>query len=235
MPAQQQSASVTDRGLLKTQIEDLKQANQRFARHMANAEKCLADAITNNDDPAKATANIEEGTKALDAAKRSIGLPGAPLDEWKECRVTIDRFDKLLSEVRKTGYTFVAAVIGLASLFLGRGGPITLADEAKFAILSAIMILSLALFCYDWMLGRWLKAAVDRAASIEAGQLKFELTRSISNAVGVTTSGLIALIIYGAFWGTALILLISATSGAAFMLPVGITAVVAVLLFISTF
>jgi hypothetical protein len=31
-------------------------------------------------------------------------------EEWKECRFSIDRFDRLLVDLRKTGFGFVTAL-----------------------------------------------------------------------------------------------------------------------------
>ena len=44
-------------------------------------------------------------------------------DEWKECRITIDRFDKLLVDLRKTGTGFITALIGASALFLPKTLP----------------------------------------------------------------------------------------------------------------
>jgi hypothetical protein len=60
----------------------------------------------------------EAASRTLKAAIVSLtGRDSSVLDEWKECRVTIDRFDKLLVDLRKVGFGFITAIVSAATFF----------------------------------------------------------------------------------------------------------------------
>src|SRR5947209_11264699 len=64
---------------------------------------------------AKAAAEaLTESYKAVEATYS--GTPNADSkDEWKECRATIDRFDKLLVDLRKTGFGIITGLVAAAT------------------------------------------------------------------------------------------------------------------------
>src|SRR6516225_8736097 len=52
----------------------------------------------------------EAAARVLKAAVVAVtGQDSSVLDEWKECRLTIDRFDKILVDLRKVGFSFITA------------------------------------------------------------------------------------------------------------------------------
>jgi hypothetical protein len=65
-----------------------------------------------------AAAGLQTTSTLLNAAIPPQPHESKSLDEWKECRTTIDRCDKLLVDLRKTGFGFVTAVVALYSLLL---------------------------------------------------------------------------------------------------------------------
>lgn len=204
--------------LLARYISELSDAQIHIAQHVEIAKKKIEEARAANGsgDTHNAIKKLVEGGETIELAKRFIAVSGSALDEWKECRISIDRFDKLQADLRKTGHTFTASALGLSSLLLGQGGssPVTLSDDGKFVVLTAIMFLTVGLFCYDWMLGRWLGAAVSRAEYIEKHELHFEITKAISTSVDRKNSWLVSFAIHATFWGTAFFLLKAAIGGA---------------------
>jgi len=66
--------------------------------------------------PERAAAAIEKSAAALKASCDLLGVSGLEskagslVDEWKECRATIDRCDKILVDLRKTGFGLVTAI-----------------------------------------------------------------------------------------------------------------------------
>jgi hypothetical protein len=83
--------------------------------------------------------------------------------EWTECRSTIGRFDSILSDLRKFGFTLVTGLITAGAL-LGSSTP-TLDERA--AAFAAIMFLVFALFLIDMYYDTLLVGAVERALDLE--------------------------------------------------------------------
>ena len=87
------------------------------------ARKSSPDVQTLQAKIAQATTNSAGALKSsseLIGAVGFVGTIGSSVDEWKECRATIDRCDKILVDLRKTGFGFVTAVVGAATfLFSG--------------------------------------------------------------------------------------------------------------------
>src|ERR1700738_3290788 len=130
---------------------------------------------------AKLTLATEASAAALKSSSELIGAVGftgtvgSPVDEWKECRATIDRCDKILVDLRKTGFGFVTAVVGVAAyVFSGNND-----FPPKAALLGMLVVLIVALYLVDLAHQTWLSVAVKRAEEIER-RLGFSLTRSIS-------------------------------------------------------
>jgi hypothetical protein len=138
----------------------------------AGAAKATSDALKNSIDALKA------GTDLVNAASIT-GKIGSTLDEWKECRATIDRCDKLLVDVRKTGFGFVTAVVGASAFVFGGTDNATGNYDAKVSIFCMLVLLIVAIYVVDLTHQSWLKTAVGRAHTLEAS-LKFHLTQEIS-------------------------------------------------------
>lgn len=211
MTASGQAHSGTAEAQLEKRIADLATANASIDEQLTLAKTFLAEArdAARSNQHSEWANKLDEGGKAVDAAKRALSGPASPFDEWKECRAAIDRFDKLLADVKKTGYTLIAGGFGLSSLLLGEAGSglVRISDEGKFAVLTGMVFLIVGLFCYDWMLGRWLGAAVARAEHLEKHHLDFKITSQISAAVSAGRSIWISLFVYSSFWLAAIFLL----------------------------
>jgi hypothetical protein len=79
-----------------------------------------------------ATARSRLALARSNAAQAFAGVAGGdPKDEWKECRTSIDRFDKLLVDLRKTGFGFITAIVGAAALLQSQ---VAGAPELKFSV-----------------------------------------------------------------------------------------------------
>ena len=82
-------------------------------------------------------------------------------DEWKECRSTIDRFDKILVDLRKTGFGFVTAIVSGATFFFVPDRTKPVLEDARFSVFTIIMVLTLTLYVVDRVHQVWLQEAVD--------------------------------------------------------------------------
>ena len=99
------------------------------------------------------------------------------LEEWKECRQSIDRFDKIIVDLRKYGFSLVTGLLTAVSfLFIGIHD---LSPIGKVGISVLMMLLIYALFIVDRYHEVFLRCAAKRAEIIE-GLLKFGLTKEIS-------------------------------------------------------
>lgn len=151
---------------------------------------------------------------SAEAAKlgHSVAPPpalGDPKDEWKECRNSIDRFDKLLVDLRKTGFGFLTAIVSGAALLLAQnvvvGGqavaalPQSNVLAIKSAVFFIIAILILVLYFVDRVHGIWLREAVARATQLE-GQLGYSLTINLSAKIEPWVAHGVGLAIYLAFY-----------------------------------
>jgi hypothetical protein len=102
---------------------------------------------------------------------------GPVLDEWKECRSTIGRFDGLVVDLRKTGFGFVTAIASGATFFFSYDpAKPEVPESGKFAVFTIIMVLTLTLYVIDRVHQVLLQEAVDYAAHLEA-QLRFNISR----------------------------------------------------------
>jgi hypothetical protein len=90
------------------------------------------------------------------------------LQEWKECRASIGRFDESITSIRKYGFTLVTLLLsadGLiySKMFSGtnpKTGPIV-------GVYLALMLLIFGLFRVDRFHEIFLRAAVERAKTLE--------------------------------------------------------------------
>lgn len=131
---------------------------------------------------AKLTLAIECSAAALKASSELIsavgftGTVGSPVDEWKECRATIDRCDKILVDLRKTGFGFVTAVVGVAAYVFSNSNEFA----PKAALLCMLVVLIVTLYLVDLAHQTWLGVAVKRAEELER-RLSFSITQNISS------------------------------------------------------
>jgi hypothetical protein len=92
--------------------------------------------------------------------------------EWAECRTTIGRLDSILVDLRKTGFSFITALLGAGSFlsFLGlktsTSGTLV-PIEARTAIFLVTMVLIAALFWLDTYYETLLSGAVERCLDLE--------------------------------------------------------------------
>lgn len=124
-------------------------------------------------------AGLQKAGELLNAAGSALltGSNVSPLDEWKECRATIDRCDKLLVDLRKTGFGFVTAVVGAAAFVFAKSDHAS--DLLKSYLLCALIMLIIVLYLVDLAHQSWLLVAVKRAETLET-LLNFQLTQEVS-------------------------------------------------------
>lgn len=140
----------------------------RAAAQAANAAVGAADLVEAEDQCSAARINLAAATGLV---------AGDPATEWKECRATIDRFDKLLVDLRKTGFGLVTTLVSvLAVLAHVTGNDVT--PQMKLAVFGILGLLIIALFGVDRTHQAWLAAAVNRATELEV-LLNYKLTRRI--------------------------------------------------------
>src|ERR1700694_3582124 len=112
--------------------------------------------------------------------------------EWQECRHTIARFDTILAEMRKYGFTLVTVLL-TANALVTVANPV--ADHIAASIV--VMALLLALFLIDNYYWALLRAAVERADEIETtGKRITGLLGSVGKRAHV---GGLVLAVYGLF------------------------------------
>lgn len=87
-------------------------------------------------------------------------------DEWQECRLTIARFDGFLADTRKYGFTLVTVLL-TANALIAVGD--TAVDRPAASIV--VMALLLALFMLDSYYWDLLRAAVERAITMEVSRI----------------------------------------------------------------
>lgn len=155
---------------------------------------------------------LVEAEGQLNAARTSLDManekltkvtsePGKALDEWKECRSTIGRFDSILVDLRKTGFGFITTIIGISAYLFGSvaqqgGNTVPTADPlAKLAVYAAITLLILMLFMIDRAHNIWLRKAVERASDLEV-KLQYSLTKDLSGQISIGSARWIALSLY---------------------------------------
>jgi hypothetical protein len=147
--------------------------------------------------PERAAAAIEKSAAALKASCDLLGVSGLEskagslVDEWKECRATIDRCDKILVDLRKTGFGLVTAIVGAAAFVFKDAsdfGP-------KSSLLVMLVLLILTLYLIDLAHQTWLGTAVKRAVVLEV-QLNFELTGNIGKDFAAARAVLLGFILY---------------------------------------
>ena len=103
---------------------------------------------------------------------------GNALDEWKEARAIIGRFDGNLHDLRKYGFSFVTALLAANGL-LSVGGSSNIPVGVKASILVVTMGLIVTLKLLDTHYRRFQSAAATRGRILE-DRLNLDLTNDIS-------------------------------------------------------
>jgi hypothetical protein len=163
----------------ETAAERANQARQAAAAgDIASAETYL--------DTAKAA--LAHAVSTTSPAAVAAGL-GELKDEWKECRATIDRFDKLLVDLRKTGFGVVTALVGASTfVFSSTAG-------TKAAMMCMLVLLIVTLYLIDLTHQIWLAETVSHARELEA-RLHFRLTRRISGGFQGSDATILGFFLY---------------------------------------
>ena len=103
-------------------------------------------------------------------------------DEWKECRVSIDRFDKIVVDLRKYGFTLITGALTAQAVLLIRVDVTATVPQLARAAVGVILLLFIAaLFLLDKYYYSLLRGAVRRAHELEEQfEPKIEITRRIA-------------------------------------------------------
>jgi hypothetical protein len=181
-------SSVAAADAATAKARDLVSRRQRLSNeHLATANTSLATAKAKlagltthgaeNDrltfEAAEAAARaLKSSYEAVEAAGIGGGI-GDKKEEWKECRLTIDRFDKLLVDLRKTGFGVVTALVGAATFLFTLSSPGT-----SVSILCILVLLIAVLQWIDRVHQVWLLEAVKRAVKLEE-ELGFRITTTL--------------------------------------------------------
>ena len=121
------------------------------------------------------------------------------LDEWKECRTSIERFDKLIVDIRKYGFTLITGLLTAGAFWFVKPDDNQQADYARSGISFVLNVLILALFIIDRANEVFLRAAVKRAERIEKYLGSIGLTTAISDAAEKTGIVTWAVVLYTLF------------------------------------
>jgi hypothetical protein len=119
---------------------------------------------------------IEQGTEGRQQTDDQLWLA-----EWKECRVTIDRFDKIIVDIRKHGFVTITAFLTAGAFLSSKLPDLELTDGGKCVVAGVIILLTCALFLVDRCHEVFLRSAVERAQELE-GKMKMQLTSRIGRA-----------------------------------------------------
>ena len=148
-----------------------------------NRPRLLAEAAKAAGEALKASYTAVEATYA--------GTPNADSkDEWKEARATIDRFDKLLVDLRKTGFGIVTALVGAAT-YLFKDGHV----GTRISILCMLVLLIITLYTIDRVHQVWLEITVEHARNLEQ-RIGFGLTTLISERFEGRDAALLGFVLY---------------------------------------
>jgi hypothetical protein len=159
------------------------------------ADDARQAATANNEVTAleRCSAAVALATRAVNAIQ--VAAVDDHKDEWKECRATIGRFDTILVDLRKVGFSFVTAIVSGATFFFVQDPTKHVSESAKFATFSFILVLVLVLYVVDRIHQVWLQDAVTRAQTLE-NLFGYELTKSLSKSVSQTQAIGVGIVIY---------------------------------------
>lgn len=127
--------------------------------------------------------------------------------DWQECRKTIGRFDTILEDLRKYGFSIIISLLTASAFlsFLGISNPPP-PTSMRAVVFITVMVLVTALFSVDTYYGVLLSGAVERALDLERRtKPAIRVTKYLS--VNATRSGI-------SFAILALYLVLLATAGA---------------------
>ena len=116
--------------------------------------------------------------------------------EWAECRAIIGRFDGILSNLRKYGFTLVTGLFTASALFGGFGNATTKVRDVAVVFIG-IMVLILVLFFVDTYYETLLNGAVERALDLEnVTEQKVDVTKYLSTNAAKNGSTFATVFIY---------------------------------------
>jgi hypothetical protein len=148
-----------------------------------------------------------------------VGGPSA--DEWKECRATIGRFDSILADLRKYGFTIVALLLS-ANALITTANPVTERVAASSVIIALLVVLFL-MDRYWWVM---LLATTARAYELEK-ELSYKISLGLHDVAARSHNTLMASLAYVVFVlvasGVALVTVVPAGIGRGFWVMVGFT------------
>jgi hypothetical protein len=115
----------------------------------------------------------------------TIGSNNNKLDEWKECRSSIARFDEAIRDIRKFGFTMLTGILSANSYLF-----VTITSFSyleKFGISIITLLLIFALFRIDRYHEIYLMGAVQTALDLEE-DIGYNLTKNISSNIRNATT-----------------------------------------------
>lgn len=87
------------------------------------------------------------------------------LDEWKECRSSIARFDAIIVDLRKYGFSLITGLLTANTYLLAKIEDLTVWEKVAVYVVLAVLIY--ALFTVDRCYEILLRGAVERANELE--------------------------------------------------------------------
>lgn len=122
--------------------------------------------------------------------------------EWAECRQTIARFDTILIDLRKYGFTIITGLLTAGS-FLGFDTPTA---SLQVGVIIVTMVLIVVLYWMDIYYQNLLYGAVLRAIFLELFRLDRGLSKYVSGLYGRSGMGWLLHFLYGGIFIAAFIL-----------------------------
>ena len=172
------------------------------------AKELAEQPVDENDQSATAARLAELGNKLAEAEAANAALKeaaatlaasplyGEPKAEWEECRKSIDRFDKILVDLRKSAFGVITTIFSAAAfLFTFSATATAVPPRIKVAVFVVICLLIVSTYFVDRIHQIWLEAAVIRARELE-DKLGFALTGRISDRFRSTAAGMIWIGLY---------------------------------------
>jgi len=118
------------------------------------------------------------------------------IEEWKEARSTIARFDSNVFDLRKYGFTFITGLLTADGFLSTKLGNSDTSHGIIQATILANVILTMVLQFYENTYLYWQKAAIIRSELIEK-KLNIELTENISFLGKRTKTKYFGFVLYG--------------------------------------
>jgi hypothetical protein len=87
------------------------------------------------------------------------------MTEWKECRAAISRFDQIIVDLRKYGFSIITGLLTADTFFLIKAGEAPVWQKVGLYVVLAVLIY--ALFSVDRCFEIFLRGAVERANELE--------------------------------------------------------------------